>query len=135
MNEQIKQTIKDELSKLPTDRQSVINSFDWIETTKKIGEKYSFNENEIGKLQIEVLLVLVEMEYLSDLKINIENSLSTSRNQAENATREIEEQVFKPIAQKMESSVKSQITFNTPSWDETINFIISGGNYSYFVKK
>lgn len=132
MEKQIKLTIKEELEKLPTERQTIINSFDWIEISKKIGGKYLFTENEIGKLQIEVLLILVEMEYLNDLKINIENSLATTKNQAEGVAKEIEEQIFKPIAQKLEASTIAQMVFSTPKWNQTINFIISGGDYSVF---
>ena len=133
MNEQTKKIIKDELEKLPIERQTLINSFDWVDISKKIGAKYSFTDDQINKLQIETLLVLTEMEYLSDLGVNLENSLVTTKNQAEGAARELSEQIFKPIAQKIESSVKNQIISDTPTWQQTINFIVSGGDYSVFL--
>ena len=133
MNEQTKKIIKDELEKLPIERQTLINSSDWVDISKKIGAKYSFTDDQINKLQIETLLVLTEMEYLSDLGVNLENSLVTTKNQAEGAARELSEQIFKPIAQKIESSVKNQIISDTPTWQQTINFIVSGGDYSVFL--
>jgi hypothetical protein len=135
MTEKLKQTAKDEIAKLPAGTQEAINSLDWGEITGKIGQKYFLDENGINKLQTEVLLVLVEMEFLDDLKANIENSLETTQNEAEKIGDELAEQVFKPIADKIMSSIKDNVRINNVSWDKTVDFIVSGGDYSVFVEK
>jgi len=133
MTEQLKQITKDELVKLPEEKQKVINSFDWATITEKVGLKYFLDETQINKLQTEVLLVLINAEYLDDLKLNIQKNLDTSELEAMNMSDELIKQIFVPIANNLNEVVKSDLRLKNPKWDQSVNFIVSGGDYSVFL--
>ena len=132
MTEQLKKIINDELVKLPEKMQKAINSVDWPEITKEVGLKYLTTDEAINKLQTEVLLVLINMEYLDNLKLNIENYLITTNDSAEKISKELIEKVFKQITAKLNEDIKNNLKYKNTSWDQTINFIVSGGDYSVF---
>ena len=43
--------------------------------------------------------------------------------------------IFSPISDKIMLSIKNNVRLSSVSWDKTIDFIISGGDYSVFVEK
>jgi hypothetical protein len=135
MNENLLKISKEEIAKLPFEQQTVINSFNWGEIANQIGIKYLLGINEINKLQTEVLLVLIKMERIDDLSINIENNINVSEEKSKNISDEIIKQIFNPIAIKMDNAIKNKIQTQNPKWDQRVNFIISGGDYSYFIEK
>lgn len=135
MIEKLKQKIKEELSKLPREIQEGINSFDWVKKSEEIGKKNFFTEEEINKLQAEVLLILVGIEQIDNIKTNIEINVETTRRVAEQIENELITQIFEPISQKIESSIKENLPSKNPKWDQRINFILSGGDYSNFIGK
>lgn len=135
MTEKLKQIIKEELIKLPEESQEVINTFDWGTISEEIGKKYLLDNNEINGLQTEIFLVLsgiVEEDFLS---LNIENRVGTSKNEAIKITEEVNQQIFKPMLEQLELLVKNNLNSKNQSWEQRINFIISGGDYSVFTQK
>lgn len=134
MTEELKKTIKEGITKLPKEAQEVMNAFDWITISYEIGKKYLLDENEINILQNEIGLVLIENNDQNLLTLNIENNVGTSKNEAVKIAEEISEKIFKPMFEKMELIVKNKIKNTTPKWDQSVNFIISGGDYSSFIE-
>lgn len=132
MTEKLQQKSKEEIAKLPKINQEAINSVDWGRITEEIGKKSLLGEFEINDFQIETLLVLVGLENLDMYTANVEN-IGMSRSGAENMAKETFEKVFTPIANKMEESVKNSMSSKNPKWDQRINFILSGGDYSNFI--
>ena len=135
MTEKLKQTMNTEITKLPKERQEAINSLDWGKESEEIGKKFSFTDDEINNLQVETGLVLVGLANLDTYKQTIEESLRISRDEAEKISQAIFDRIFKPVSEKILSSVKSTVRLNNVSWDKTVNFIISGGDYSVFLDK
>jgi hypothetical protein len=124
-----------EISKLPKDKQDAINSSNWVKETEEIGKKFSLTEDEINSLQTEVGLMLIGFVRPDNYIKNIEDNIIVSKNTAEQIFNEIFKKIFTDIAKKMELVVKNKIKSETPSWDQTINFILSGGDYSFFIEK
>lgn len=132
MTDKLKQTMNSEISKLPKEQQDSINSVDWGKESEEIGKKYSLDEAEINNLQLETGLVLIGLTELSEYKKTIEENIGISAMMAEKIYQDILAKIFKPILDKSLSFVKARINLNTVSWDKTVNFIVSGGDYSVF---
>jgi len=134
MTDKLKQTIKDEVGKLPKEAQEAINSSHWETILEEIGPRYSFNEKEITDLQIETLLVLTGLEDMGNYVRNIENEVGTSKDEAEKIAKEVSEKVFTPIYDALSESIKNEMRGKIPNWQQSIDFILSGGNYAVFME-
>lgn len=135
MTKELEQITEDELVKLSKEMQEAINSLDWGKLTEETGKKYSLSENQVNKLQTEVLLVLIGMEHLDFLKINILNNLKIDVDDAEKINNELNVKIFAPMASTLESLVKKKVKTWNPKWEQSVNFIVSGGDYSVFLDK
>lgn len=135
MTEQLKQISKDEIKKLPEEIQKAINSVDWAEASKRVGLKYLLTDEEINKLQTEVLLVLISTEYLTDLKLNIEINLGLNTDLSEKIGAELLKQVFLIISNETNKNIRENLAYKNISWDQSLKFIVSGGDYSVFLEK
>ncbi len=135
MKEELKQITKDELVKLPKEIQEAINSLDWGNMSEEVGKKYQLDDIKINKLQTEILLVLVGAELLDNLKINLINNLEIDVDDAEKMNYELNIRIFTPIANTLEMLTKKKIKTWNPKWEQSVNFIISGGDYSVFLDK
>jgi len=118
---------------LPTEIQNAVNSLDWGWATDKVGALYDLKDEQINKLQTEVLLVLISSEDLADLKINIENNVGINKSDTEKIVDELIKKVFNPIAVKIDGDVKKGLQSKKISWSQSVDFIISGGDYSKFI--
>ncbi len=134
MTEKLKQTIQEEVMKLPKDAQEAINSFDWVNISGEIGRKYLLTEDEINDLQVETLLVLVGLEDGEYFAQNIENNVVTTKDEAEKIDEEIFKKIFTPINNIMEENIRKSAISKNPDATQTLNFILSGGDYSAFVE-
>ena len=134
MTEKLKQIIKEEVMKLPKEAQDAINSFDWIKETEEIGKKYLLGDSEINDFQVETLLVLVGKEDGNYYEQNIENNLGTSKEEAEEMAEEAFQKIFTPIDDKLVENIKNSSKSKNPKPEQTLNFILSGGDYSAFVE-
>lgn len=135
MTEKLKQIAKEEISKLPKERQGIINATGWEKITEEISNKYLLDEEGLNELQIETLLVLIGLEDPHRYTNHIIDNAGVETERAEKITTEVFDKIFIPMSKEMELSVKENLKIQNPSWDQTIDFIISGGDYSYFVKK
>lgn len=135
MTEKLKQIIKDELVKLPKESQEVINTFDWGTISEDIGKKYLLNENEINGLQVEIALVLLGIVEEDSLSLNIESRVGTSKNEAIKIIEETNQKIFNPMLEKIEEITKNKARTQNPNWNQRVDFIISGGDYSVFIEK
>lgn len=134
MIDELKQTIKNELVKLPKEHQEVINTFDWETKTGNIGKQLLINEDEVSNLQNEVALVLVGIADEDNLVNNIEKKIGTSKNEAEKLAYRIDEEILIPMYKKLEMLIRESPSYKTPKWYQRVGFILSGGNYSVFLE-
>lgn len=133
MTDELKQKIKYGVEKLPREIQDVLNTFDWVKISEEIGKKYLLDEDEINILQNEISLVLIGINNQEILSLNIENNVGTSKNDAVEITQEIDAKIFEVMAEQIQSSIKDKLTSKNPRWDQRVNFILSGGDYSSFI--
>jgi hypothetical protein len=135
MTETLKQKFIEEIIKLPKTKQDAINSMDWIEITNEVGKNYLLNESDVEILQVETGLVMIGFVGLEMYALNIENNVGTTTDESKKIAKDIFDKIFLPLTNKMEVSVKNRLETKIPHWNETVNFIISGGDYSNFMEK
>jgi len=135
MTEKLKQIMNSEIVKLPKEQQEAINSIKWGEVTEEIGKNFSLTNTEIDNLQLETGLALLGLFDFDLYVLNIENEVGLSSDMAKKIAEEILSKVFKPVMESMELSIKHKMKFSSPNWKQTVNFIVSGGDYSNFIEK
>ncbi len=135
MTEELKQTIEREIKELPKEGQEAINAFDWVKITGEIGEKYTLSENELTDFQLETLLVLIGVVDPQFYAINIENHAGATEEKAEQMALEAFQKIFTPIRNILEENIKKNLQTKNPDWQQTLNFILSGGDYTAFAVK
>ena len=131
--EKLKSVIQREVAKLPKESQEAINAFDWVNITEEIGKKYLLNEVEINDLQVQTLLVLIGLTDPEYYAQSIENEIGTSKNEAEKIAEEVLEKIFTPINDILVENIKKNLKNKNPNPTQTLNFILSGGDYSAFL--
>jgi len=134
MTEKLKQTIQEEIIKLPKEAQEAINSLDWTKIAEEIGKKHLLDESETNNFQVETLLVLVSLTNPEFYATNIENNVGTTKEEAENMANEVFEKIFAPIGDIIEENIKKNFKDKNPNWEQSLNFILSGGDYSAFME-
>jgi len=135
MTEKLKQTIKENLVNLPKELQDAINTLDWETISEEIGKKYLSNESKINDLQVETSLIIVGLTYGDSYVLNIENNVGTTKDEAEKIAEEVNQKIFMPIYYSLTENIKNNLKNKKPNWKQTLNFIISGGDYSVFMEK
>ena len=135
MTEKLKQTIKEEIMKLPKEAQEAINSLDWTKVAEEIGKKHLLTESEVNDLQVEILLVLVGLESGYSYPLKIENEVGTSREEAEKIAEEANQKIFTPIYNILEENIKKNLPNKKSTPEQNLNFILSGGDYSVFMEE
>ncbi len=133
MTDELKKIIKDEIGVLPKETQDAIASVDWVKISEEIGKKYLLNDDEINDLQVEMLVVLVGLEDPELFVGNIENEVGTTRNEAENIARELNEKIFAQIKKVLIENIKNGMKDKRVDWRQSLDFILSGGNYAAFM--
>lgn len=133
MTEKLKNIIQEDMMKLPKEIQEAINSFDWIKVTEEIGKKFRLLEDQISNLQVETWLVLIGLEDVDSYATNVEYEVGTTKDEANKIAGEAYQQIFTPIYKKLTENIKKNLQNKNPNAEQTLNFILSGGDYSAFV--
>lgn len=135
MKEKLKKIIEERMGFLSKEAQEAINSLDWISIAEKIGKKYLLTEVEIDNFQVETLLILIGRENGEVYTRNIENEVGVSKEEAEKIADEAEEKIFAPIYNVLEENIKKSGRHKNANSEQTIDFILSGGDYSAFMEQ
>ena len=92
------------------------------------------SESEINDFQVETLLVLTGLTDPDLYPLNIENEVGVSKDEATKIADEVLQKIITPMAKIKEDSVKKSLREKEPGWQQNLNFIASGGDYSAFVE-
>ena len=133
MTDKLKQIFKEELVNQPKEVREAVTAFDWGSVSEQIGKKYLLTQEEITTLQVETALILLGVEYPDLYASNLEENLGTTREEAEKIAKEAVEKIFIPISDKVNTTIKEKT--KDPKWDQSVDFILSGGDYSVFMEK
>ncbi len=133
MTEKLQQTIKEEIEKLPKEAQEAIRSVDWVKITEEMGNAHQLGNEKIEDLQLETLLVLVSAEDVESYAINIEKQAEIVREEAEKIAAEARLLIFRPIYRTLTENIKNKIKDKKINWKQSLNFILSGGDYAAFL--
>lgn len=134
MTEKLKQIIQEEVTKLPKEKQEAINALDWENIVEEISKKYLLTENEMNDFQVETLLVLIGLNDLDFYATNIENNVGTGKNEAEKIAEEVNQKIFTPIYDALTKKIEGNLKNKNPNWQQTLDFIVSGGDYSAYIE-
>ncbi len=129
MTEELKNTIKEEILKLPKEAQQAINNFAWEKITEDIGKKYLLSESEITNFQAETAIILVGAENINFYPENIANIIKKPKEIIDKMAQESFEKIINPIRKNIEDGIKNNIAQREMNWQQSINFILSGGDY------
>lgn len=135
MTEELKNTIKEEILKLPKEMQQAINGLAWEKIAEEIGKKYSLSESEINHFQAETAIILLGIENPDIYTENIETETRKPKDVAEKIADEAFEKIFKPIKKSIEDAVKSNMANKEMTWQQSVDFILSGGDYSVLIER
>lgn len=135
MTEKSKNLIQEEMLNLPKEHQNAIDFSNWEKISGEIGKKYLLDEDETETLQLETASVLFGLVDENDYTQNIENSVGTSKNEAEKIAEEVNQKIFMPIYYSLTEKLKENIKTKNPDWEQNLNFVLSGGDYSVFMKR
>lgn len=135
MTEKLKQDLKEQMKFLSKDSQGAINSFDWVKVSEEIAKNHSFTEDDTNMLQANIGLVLVGLEDQDELVVNIEEDINVSKDHAQKISEEIIQQILRPIAENLSENIKRDLKNRNTTWQQDLDFIISGGDYTAFIKE
>lgn len=135
MIDQSKKLIREKLTKLPKEIQDVLTVSDWERISEEIGKKYLFSNEEINILQIEIFIILGGMDIYENFAWNIERELGISKKESEEISEEVAQKIFTPIYKLLAKKIKEGEKYKNPNWQQTLSFILSGGDYSVFLEK
>jgi len=135
MTEELRKTIKEEIMQLPKEGQDAINALDWVGITEEIGSNHHLDGDEVNNFQLETLLVLIGIVAPEFYSINIENQVETTTDEAKSIAKESSQKIFAPIRRILEENIKKNLKNKNPGWRQSIDFILSGGDYSVFMEQ
>lgn len=134
MTENSQKTIREEILKLPKENQDAINAIDWVFIAEGIGKKFLLIDEEINKLQVVIGVALCGLINQDRFTFEVAN-IGMSNEEARSLVLMATEKIFTPIGNKIENVLKNKLKSQTPKWEQRVNFILSGGNYSAFLDK
>ncbi len=135
MTDKLKQTIEEEVAKLPKEWKEAVESSDWIKKTEDIGKSFGLDEDKINDLELETLIALVGATDQDFFATNIENQVETTTNEADQLAKKISADIIIPVILKMTESIKKNIAGKKTTWKQDVDFILSGGDYSVFMEE
>jgi len=66
-------------------------------------------------------------------EINIENDIETTKDVATQMADEAFQKILTPISNIMAENIKKNMVGKNPSWEQNVDFVLSGGNYFAFM--
>ena len=135
ITEKSKAIIKEEMLALPKEVREAVELSNWEKISEEIGKKYLLDEDEIETLQLETASFLLGLVDEDAYPRDIEDEVGTSREEAEKISGEIFEKIFEPIDSAITENIKRSGKDKSPKPDQTIDFILSGGDYSNFLEE
>ncbi len=114
----IKESIKDELTKLPSEYQQAISTSGWFRKCQKIGEKYYLSEAEIHNLKIEVALLILGLSDMDTFHEFLNTEIGG--NQLENIEELIFDNILNPIGYVFDKLNNNEIHFPTHLYFDNI---------------
>lgn len=133
MTEKSKNLIKEEMLNLPKEAQEAINASGWEKVSEEIGKKYLLNEDEIETFQLETASFLLGFIDEDSYTVNIEDEVGVSKDEALKIAEEANERIFTPINNFLTEKIKRNLKDKNANWQQSIDFILSGGDYSAFL--
>lgn len=127
--------IKAEISLLPKEEQEMVNGFGWEKITAEIGKNYKLTEDEINALKIEIILIIAEFADKGLFELNIEDRIGTNEDTSKKIAEEIDQKIFKPMYDKLTENIKKTLKIRSIHWQQNLNFILSGGDYTAFIRR
>ncbi len=135
MTEALKKTIEEEVAGLPEEMRDAVRSFDWVKTAEAIGTEHEWGEEEISDFQLETLLVLIGAVDAGFYAVNIENHVLKTKEESEKAAGEAFTRIFAPINEKAMENLKKTAKEKNADFATNLDFILSGGDYTVFLKE
>jgi len=135
MTKKLQQSIKEVIAKLPKEVQGAIMAIDWTSLTEEIGKKHFLTDEEISKIQAETFIIISGIDVPDNYAWNIERELALSTKEIEKISEEVNQKILKPMYEILSRNIKTKIKNNDAHWKQTLDFILSGGDYTVFLEE
>lgn len=133
MTEKLQKISQREFAKLPKEMQEAISNIDWAKISEGICRKHNLNESETNDVQTEIVLVLAGLVDGNFLAVNLENQVNLTKEEAEGIAKEAFVNIFYPLITGFQEKVKKANKDKNSTWEQNVNFIMSGGDYAAFI--
>ena len=129
MTDQLKQTMQEELQKMPLQVANAINMLDWEKILIEIGNRFVLDEESLNNLEIETALVLIGSVDQDSYLSNIDTNVGLSSKEAEQIDQEVAEKIFNPLLKEITEKMKLNFSKENeeeekPDWHKNIDFIL-----------
>ena len=101
--------IKEQFKKLPKDIQDAILAVDLRDKLKMVSDKHKLLVDKAGVLENETMLVMLGLENHSAYPESIKKELGITSEQAQEITKDINEQIFLPIRESLKNIEKNNV--------------------------
>ncbi len=108
MEENVQKIFKEQYNKLPPELQQAIMASDLRVKLAAIMQKYRLHIDKASVLENEVVLVLMGMESPDEFVNNARRELAISPEDSRALARDVNDQIFHPIREKLESFINKQ---------------------------
>lgn len=98
--------IKEQFKKLPKDIQDAILAVDLRDKLKIVSDKHKLLVDKAGILENETMLIMLGLENYSTYSDSIKKKLGVTEQQAQEITKDINEQIFLPIRESLKNIEK-----------------------------
>ena len=103
MEQDLQKQIEDRIAELPEDIQQAIGSAELEQKVQAIGAKHHLHIDSAGKLQDEVMLVMLGFEPAEQFAQHLSSELGLPSVEAAAVTEEINNEIFMPIRESMKT--------------------------------
>jgi len=155
MDPETEKIIKEQWENIPSEIKTSIFQPGFEKEITKIGEKNKLDSEQLATFQLETILMMFCLITFEDYSNELKNKLNLSEENFKNLIKDIETLIPNEIKEKLKNvyentnkiiknenlnktdveNIKNKIKDKKTSWDQNINFILSGGDYSVFLKE
>ena len=146
MDPETEKIIKKQIEKLPVEVRSIIADPKLGDKISNIGKKNGLNTEQIGVLQVETYLVMLGLMHIDEYTNQLKESLKIDYLKLDNILTDMDNSILGEIQDKINETynkldedeikeIKEGLKNKNQSWNQNVNFVLSGGDYSAFAEE
>ncbi len=146
MDPETEKIIKKQIEKLPLEIRSLIANHVLENKISNIGKRNGLSEEQIGTLQVETNLIILGLvptdEYQNELKdhlkidsLKLDTVIADMGKEILDGIQEKLNEIYNKLDEDDIKEIKENMKNKNQSWNQNVNFVLSGGDYSAFAEE